>query len=190
MLIWHRANEVRPVLKHLGSVAKRYNCAIILIGHMNKSATKSQYRGIASIDFSACARSVLTMGCVNQNADIRVIVQTKNSLESYGTPIAFEMSEKCCFEYVGGYEISIDDLLSGGSGVSKIDEAKAIINQCLSANNNESAYILSKGKDKGISERTMKTAKTKLNLNSIKKGAKWYWTYQSKSSVQSCNVLE
>lgn len=32
----HRANEIRPVMKHLGDIAEKYNCAIILIGHMNK----------------------------------------------------------------------------------------------------------------------------------------------------------
>ncbi len=33
----HRANEIRPVLKHLGIIAEKHNCAIILIGHMNKA---------------------------------------------------------------------------------------------------------------------------------------------------------
>lgn len=28
----HRANEIRPVMKHLGDIAEKYNCAIILIG--------------------------------------------------------------------------------------------------------------------------------------------------------------
>ena len=34
----HRANEVRPVFKHLATVAEKYGCAIVLIAHMNKSA--------------------------------------------------------------------------------------------------------------------------------------------------------
>ena len=34
----HRANEIRPVMKHLGDLAEKYNCAIILIGHMNKAS--------------------------------------------------------------------------------------------------------------------------------------------------------
>lgn len=55
----HRANEIRPVLKHLGMIAEKYNCAIVLIGHMNKAAgSKSTYRGLGSIDIQATAKGV------------------------------------------------------------------------------------------------------------------------------------
>lgn len=33
----HRANEVRPVLKRIASIAEQTQCAVILIGHMNKA---------------------------------------------------------------------------------------------------------------------------------------------------------
>ena len=59
----HRANEVRPVLKRLSLMAERTQCAVILIGHMNKAqGLKSGYRGLGSIDFRASARSVLSSG--------------------------------------------------------------------------------------------------------------------------------
>ena len=32
----HRANEVRPVMKRIAAMAERTQCAVILIGHMNK----------------------------------------------------------------------------------------------------------------------------------------------------------
>ena len=40
----HRANEIRPVLKHLGIIAEKHNCAIILIGHMNKASLMNTWR--------------------------------------------------------------------------------------------------------------------------------------------------
>jgi RecA-family ATPase len=47
----HRANEIRPVMKHIAELAEKYKCAIILIGHMNKCSTsKSTYRGLGTID--------------------------------------------------------------------------------------------------------------------------------------------
>lgn len=59
----HRANEVRPVLKRIASIAEQTQCAVILIGHMNKAqGIKSSYRGLGSIDFRASARSVLLIG--------------------------------------------------------------------------------------------------------------------------------
>ena len=50
----NRANEARDMTKHLGQVAERTGCAIVLIGHMNKNAGgKVAYRGMGSIDFFA-----------------------------------------------------------------------------------------------------------------------------------------
>ena len=49
----HRANEVRPAFHALAGIAQRTGCAIVLVGHMNK--TKGQgglYRGLGSIDIA------------------------------------------------------------------------------------------------------------------------------------------
>ena len=43
----NRANEVRPVFRKLGMSAEKTGCAIVLIGHLNKSSgTQSTYRGL------------------------------------------------------------------------------------------------------------------------------------------------
>lgn len=40
----HRANEIRPLMKRISVLAEKYQCAIILIGHMNKNSNgKSSY---------------------------------------------------------------------------------------------------------------------------------------------------
>lgn len=171
----HRANEVRPVLKHVAGLAEKYNCAIILIGHMNKSSNKAQYRSIGSIDLTACARSVLTMGVVGENQEVRALVQIKNSLESFGSPIGFKFSDKNFFEYIGEYEITIEELLQGVSGDNKLEQAKNIITSAMVHGSVESNHIIDLGKKNGISERTMKTAKTKLKIKSIKAGTTWFW---------------
>ena len=45
----NRANEVRPVFRKLGMIAEKTGCAIVLIGHLNKSSgTQSTYRGLGS----------------------------------------------------------------------------------------------------------------------------------------------
>ena len=69
----HRANEIRPLMKRVSVLAEKYHCAIVLIGHMNKNSTgKSSYRGLGSIDFQAAARSVLIVGRVKNEPEIRV----------------------------------------------------------------------------------------------------------------------
>lgn len=37
----HRANEIRPLMKRVAVLAEKYHCAIILIGHMNKTVTEN-----------------------------------------------------------------------------------------------------------------------------------------------------
>ena len=68
----NRANEVRAILSQLGRIAGQYRCAIILVGHLNKvQGNKSNYRGLGSIDFQATARSVLIVGRLKDNPQIR-----------------------------------------------------------------------------------------------------------------------
>ena len=92
----HRANEVRPVLKRLSVMAERTQCAVILIGHMNKAqGLKSGYRGLGSIDFRASARSVLIVGRLKSGDTLRIVAQDKNSLAPEGAAIAFELHPEC-----------------------------------------------------------------------------------------------
>jgi hypothetical protein len=78
----NRADGIRPMLKQLTAVAERTGCAIVIIGHMNKtSGSKGIYRGLGSIDITAAARSVLLVGRIKSTPAIRVMVQLKTVLQ-------------------------------------------------------------------------------------------------------------
>ena len=48
------ATRMRSLMRRLSAVAEEYNCAIMLIGHLNKTAGgTSLYRGLGSIDIAA-----------------------------------------------------------------------------------------------------------------------------------------
>lgn len=173
----HRANEVRPVLKHLGSLAEKYNCAIVLIGHMNKGNSKALYKGVGSIDFAAFARSILTIGRI-KNEDIRAIMHTKSSLAPAGSTLAFNLSIENGFQWLGEYDISEDDLLSGSSGTSKLEQAKHLINRLLQDGPMLTTKIMEEAKNFNIGKTTMNAAKEQLKVKSIKKNDVWYWTIQ------------
>ena len=101
-------NEIRPVLKHLGIIAEKHNCAIILIGHMNKaSGSKSTYRGLGSIDIQATARSVLLVARLRDKPNIRIMAHDKSSLAPAGDAIGFEMTEDNGMVCIGPYDITI-----------------------------------------------------------------------------------
>lgn len=172
----NRANEVRNILSQLGRIAEKYRCAIILVGHLNKAqGNKSNYRGLGSIDFQATARSVLVVGRVKDKPEVRVAAHQKSSLAPEGKPIAFELSEANGFRWLGHYDISIDDLLSGVSREKKSDMAESLIVDCLSDGKYPQQIVLQKAQRLGISKRVLDETKKTLRVRSVKEGSQWYW---------------
>ena len=124
----HRANEIRPLMKRIAVLSEKYHCAVILIGHMNKNSNgKSSYRGLGSIDFQAAARSVLIVGRVKDEPEVRVVCHTKSSLAPEGTSIAFRLDKNNGFEWIGEYDISADELLNGDGRGQKSRKAKEFL---------------------------------------------------------------
>lgn len=63
-------------MQRLGMWASVYDCAIVLIGHLNKKeGTKGLYRSLGSIDVVAAARSVLQVERDQKDTDIRIVRQ-------------------------------------------------------------------------------------------------------------------
>ena len=177
-----RANEVRAVLSQLGRIAGQYRCAIILVGHLNKAqGNKSNYRGLGSIDFQATARSVLIVGRLKDNPQIRVMVQDKSSLAPEGEPIAFELDKENGFQWLGHYDISADDLLCGIPREKKSEQAENLILEYLSQGKYPQQALLKKAQAIGISKRVLDEAKKALNVQSVKEGSQWYWELPEKT---------
>ena len=157
----HRANEIRPLMKRIAVLAEKYHCAIILIGHMNKNSNgKSSYRGLGSIDFQAAARSVLIVGRIKDEPEVRVVCHTKSSLAPEGKAIAFRLDKNNGFEWIGEYDISaakeflLEILADGGMAQKKIEE---------------------EAEKMGIKKKTLRNAKMELGIDSVKRGNQWYW---------------
>lgn len=180
----HRANEIRPVLKHLGIIAEKHNCAIILIGHMNKaSGSKSTYRGLGSIDIQATARSVLLVARLRDKPNIRIMAHDKSSLAPAGDAIGFEMTEDNGMVCIGPYDITIDELLSGNEGreKKKLDIAENFIKEYFGSNKViPSNKIMMEAAKRSIKRNTLLSAKKKLGITSDKEKAEdgtIYWTW-------------
>ena len=95
--------EILPSFQWM-SALYRTGCAVILIGHLNKAAGgQSAYRGLGSIDFRAAARSVLLIGRVKREPNVRVIVHDKSSLAPEGKPVAFCLDPETGFSWIGEY---------------------------------------------------------------------------------------
>ena len=172
----HRANEVRPVLKRLSLMAERTQCAVILIGHMNKAqGLKSGYRGLGSIDFRASARSVLIVGRLKSGDTLRIVAQDKNSLAPEGAAIAFELHPEHGFQWKGFCDATVDNILNGTGQVQTKtmqmeDELRRFLTQPRPAEE-----VLALAKQLGISERTLKIAKRNLGILSERRADQWLW---------------
>ena len=178
----NRANEVRAILSQLGQIARQYRCAIILVGHLNKAqGNKSNYRGLGSINFQTTARSVLIVGRLKDNPQVRVMVQDKSSLAPEGEPIAFELGKENGFRWLGHYDISVDDLLSGIPKEKKSEQAENLILEYLSKGKYPQQALLKKSQAVGISKRVLDEAKKALNVRSLKEGSQWYWELSEKT---------
>jgi len=175
----HRANEIRPVFKALSGVAERTDCAIIIVGHMNKmtSNTKGMYRGLGSIDIAAAVRSILLVGRDREHDNTRVMAHLKSSLAPEGTAIAFELDENG-FRWVGKYEMTVEELLYGISSErepTKESQAIILITELLKNGEMPSSEIYKRLEEHGISKRTTENAKSRIGVVSTKKSSAWTW---------------
>lgn len=174
----HRANEIRPIMKHISELAEKYKCAIILIGHMNKcSVGKSVYRGLGSIDFQAAARSVLIVGRIKDEPEIRVVCQTKSSLAPEAKAVAFRLNEENGFEWIGELDITADDLLSGTVKGTKKQAAMDFLENLLADGQMSQKEIIELARQKGISDKTLRNAKDELKIKSKRVNNQWHWSF-------------
>ena len=172
----HRANEIRPLMKRVAVLAEKYHCAIILIGHMNKNSNgKSSYRGLGSIDFQAAARSVLIVGRLKDEPETRVMCHVKSSLAPEGRSVAFRLDKETGFQWIGEYDISADDLLSGDARGQKSRIAKEFLLDILADGGMAQKKIEEEASKQGIKKKTLRNAKQELEIDSDKRGNQWFW---------------
>ena len=162
----NRANEVRPIFMRLGQVAQRTGCAILLIGHLNKAAgMESLQRGLGSIDNAAAVRSVMLIGALKHAATRRSLTHEKSSLAPPGVSLAFSLGDEGGFRWVGEYDITADEMLSGiePQRETKTQQAKDLICALLAGGKQVLSEDIDKAAlERGIPGRTVRDAKREL----------------------------
>ena len=167
----NRANEVRPIFMRLGQVAQRTGCAILLIGHLNKAAgMQSLQRGLGSIDIAAAVRSVMFIGKLKHDPTMRILTHEKSSLAPPGASLAFSLGDEGGFRWVGEYDITADEMLSGiePQRETKTQQAKDLICALLAGGKQVLSEDIDKAAlERGIPGRTVRDAKRELG-NALK----------------------
>lgn len=170
------AGKMRGQLKQIADIAAKYNCAVVIIGHMNKSSgEKNLYRGLGSIDIAAIARSVLMISKDKSDPSIRYMFPVKSSLAPEGCAIGFSLNRKSGLTWLGQRTIDTSQLRDYETVESKKSLAARVIVEILNEQDTYSADIVKKLKTLGISERTIQTVKKELGITSYRKNGVWLW---------------
>lgn len=188
----HKANETVQMLERFDRLGKVNRCAVVAIRHLTKGGRdKALYRGQGSIAFAGTAREVLTVGVDPEDDEQRVVAVTKLNLARKPQALTY------CIESIkGGQDRSrlvwgdMSDLTSeeilgapegnGGDG----DRAEDYLKKELADGPKEATSLIAQAEAKGISERTLNRAKSRLDIVSSKPGSKWFWSLPRKAATK------
>ena len=170
------AGRMRQQLRKLAYIAAKHNCAIVVIGHMNKaSGEKNLYRGLGSIDIAAIARSVLMISRDKEDSSVRYMFPVKSSLAPEGAAVAFSFNKKKGLRWLGQRHVEIDQIEDCDIDGSKRALARRIVFEMLSERDAFATDVVNKLKLMGVSARTVHAAKKELGVTSYRKKGAWFW---------------
>jgi hypothetical protein len=173
---YNNAGRMRSLLGGLTAIAERQKCAIVLVGHMNKSQSgKSLYRGLGSIDIQAIVRSVLMVERDADNPGVRYMFPVKSSLAAEGDARAFKFERRHGFVWIGPCEHGYEEMETEPIRESKTEKAERILRNMLSEDMPVS-LVMEAMAEAGISDRTANTIKKQMGIESYKIKNKWYWS--------------
>lgn len=182
---------VRHVLGPLSAVAEQTNAAIVLVRHLRKSGSGlAIHRGLGSTGIVDVARSGLMVATepglrtVKELEIRRVLAQFKCNLSTLAPSLVYLVvteSDGARIEWLGESKLSADQLASttDGMGASALAEACEVLFALLIDGALRANEVISLAARNGISSRTLRRAKVRLEVRSIRtgygRGAEYYW---------------
>lgn len=182
----HKDQDVRRALMPLAKLADRTHAAILVLRHLNKgSGGPAIYRGGGSIGIAGAARSVLLAAVDPQDetGNRRVFAVTASNLAAPVPSLAYHLEpsdEHGCAQIAwdGNSDHTSTTLLaSNGDDAerSAVDEACDILRDILSQGPVAACDGEKAARHAGVRPRTLRRAKSRLKVKSVKSGASWSW---------------
>ena len=178
--------DVRNALKPLKILAEKYNCAIVLLMHLNKNTgtNKATNRVMGSYDFIASCRSAIMIESNPENPEEKLFIPIKTNLmkENEKNTLSFKINDEGKIIWLENKGIiNGNEVLSENTNlVDKSSSAKGFILGVLSRGeimaNELKNLVINKG---NISEKTYNIAKSNLHkemkIDSYQKDKCFYW---------------
>ena len=125
----NKANDVRAITNILTVLAKEYNCAILIVAHVNKmpqmeNANNAVSGSTALID---SARSALCIRSFGADSDRRVIIQTKSNYQKKAKSVCYKIinqgeNRTARFEWDSFSDLTEDDLTNAARTGKKLTD--------------------------------------------------------------------
>ena len=167
--------EMRSILAPLADLAQMYKVAILCVTHINKSEHRTSLNRMSgSIAFGALARFVFVVTKDQENPKRRLMLQAKNNLAEDAKGLAYSVKDTDGFpvvvwenEYV---TVSADAAFSGENKqkTSEMNDAVSWLMELLSSGKMKSKEIAVLAQEEGFSVTTVRRAKKKLGVASIR----------------------
>ncbi len=183
------ATSVRKMLRQLGMWATAYDCAIVLIGHLNKKqGSKDIYRGLGSIDMAAAARSVLQVEMSEDGTEKRTVRHIKSSLAPHGRDLNFIIDHRSVLRWMEPGEEPEDNglLTTSEEFIEKFtrqEQAGEALKAILANGPVRATEIKTFMKEQAISERTLMMIKKIMGIYSFRKNGVWFWSLKSNTET-------
>lgn len=183
----HRDQDCRRALWPLAKIAEITGAAVVVVRHLNKvPGGNPLYRGGGSIGIIGAARSGLLVCKDPDRPDYRILASTKCNLAKLPPSLAYALetapNDALRISWKGVSAHTAESLLAApGDEVEAgaIQEAIEFLQAVLLCGLKECQEIYGQARKAGISERTLKRAKSLLGIRSkligFGKDGKWFW---------------
>ena len=179
----HKDQSVRRALHRLSKLAEDTRAAVVVVRHLNKATGGNPlYRGGGSIGIIGAARAGMLVARDPDDANGRVLASTKCNLAAEPESLSFHLEQhdeasRVVWDGVSAHGAGM--LLADSDGdPSALDEAKEIVADILAAGPVASPDLRRRALGEGVTERTMRRARSALGCVKAKQGMAGGWTWE------------
>ena len=181
----HKNAEVRALLAPLSKIASKHRVAIVAVTHLNKgSGATAMHRFTGSLAFVAAARAAFVVTKDKDDPARRLLLPAKNNLAEDATGFAYRVrgddNGVARIEWEPDViTISADELLTVSvSRPLKRDAAEDWLRELLAAGEMPASEVKRLAQIAGFGWSTIMAAKTKLGIDTLKRGfqGEWIWS--------------
>ncbi|MBF0141765.1 MAG: AAA family ATPase [Magnetococcales bacterium] len=188
----YKNSDVRALLSPLSDLASRRECAVVAVSHLAKSGSSAMTKISGSLGFIAAARAGYLIVRHPNDKEKRLFLPVKNNVGIDQTGFAFRIQS---VELPSGIQtskvewetdpiaITADEALAAQAAnqeeQTQLDEAKEFLADQLRNGPVHVQRIRAEALGAGVSERTLRRAKTALGIRSEKEpiSGKWKWSF-------------